>query len=554
MSVRYRYSCGIDGIVYETRSISDPVPTVCAKDGSAIITGTLTIVKRPNQIQDLIVKDSADFSNSNVNNLSHAQLSDIGINTHAEIDIHINDLDKHRVINDTGSSSTDLWSAAKITSELLGKSDLSHNHVAADITDFDMSVANNSNVSNNTTHRTNTNNPHNVTKSQIGLSNVLNHKNKWDGTTAPTPNDDTNEGYQIGSLWVNTTDDNIYMLANASATNAIWVRVSLSIDDSRTGTDVVWSSTKLNATFSEINHGHVSDDITNFDTSVTTLISNQKGNANGLATLDGNSKIPTAQLPDLSISSVHVVDNITARDSLAAQEGDFAVVTDSDGNGNPNTYIYTGTAWQIIQVKGDVLSVAGKTGAVILNTDDITEGNNLYYSDTRVSNNANVSANTSHRSATNNPHNVTIEQLTSSLEPGNGQILEYNGSNWQATYNPKFIISSENDIVDLTEWTTVDQFIYPGSSISPSKVTRILVNAFCDPGISFDIRISYLSGNNLFTLGTSTGNNNNSPQVINLGTLANIPSTDVILEVQIKRVTGNAGTFCRYLSTMLEYR
>ena len=49
--------------------------------------------------------------------------------------------------------------------------------------------------------------------------------------------------------------------------------------------------------------------------------------------------------------------------------------------------------------------------APINDTDDLPEGSvNLYYTETRVSNNANVSANTTHRGQTNNPHNVTASQ------------------------------------------------------------------------------------------------------------------------------------------------
>jgi len=48
----------------------------------------------------------------------------------------------------------------------------------------------------------------------------------------------------------------------------------------------------------------------------------------------------------------------------------------------------------------------------INSTDDIAEGStNLYYTDTRVSNNSDVAANTLHRNNTSNPHNVTYDQV-----------------------------------------------------------------------------------------------------------------------------------------------
>ncbi len=106
------------------------------------------------------------------------------------------------------------------------------------------------------------------------------------------------------------------------------------------------------------------------ETSLETF-QNSAGQPNGLATLDGAGTIPTSQLPALAITDVYVVADITARDALTVQEGDVAKVTDSDGNGNPQTYIYDGTVWVDIQETSDVISINGFTGVVILEDDDI---------------------------------------------------------------------------------------------------------------------------------------------------------------------------------------
>jgi len=55
----------------------------------------------------------------------------------SQAETHINDDGKHREINDSGTGSTDLWSAQKLTSELGDKSDVGHTHVETDITDLD---------------------------------------------------------------------------------------------------------------------------------------------------------------------------------------------------------------------------------------------------------------------------------------------------------------------------------------------------------------------------------------------------------------------------------
>ena len=79
---------------------------------------------------DKTVSDIAD-----VTNRSHNDLQDIGVNTHAQLDSHIADLTLHRIINDAASSSTELWSANKIFTELGTKAALVHSHdLTTDVT------------------------------------------------------------------------------------------------------------------------------------------------------------------------------------------------------------------------------------------------------------------------------------------------------------------------------------------------------------------------------------------------------------------------------------
>lgn len=48
--------------------------------------------------------------------------------------------------------------------------------------------------------------------------------NKLDATTNPTVSDDANDGYVIGSLWVNVTDDLLFFLLDSTPGAAVWVR------------------------------------------------------------------------------------------------------------------------------------------------------------------------------------------------------------------------------------------------------------------------------------------------------------------------------------------
>lgn len=56
---------------------------------------------------------------------------------------------------------------------------------------------------------------------------LANHPlNKLDATAAPTTGDDTNDGYGVGSMWLDVTNDRWYMCLDASAGSAIWYEVT----------------------------------------------------------------------------------------------------------------------------------------------------------------------------------------------------------------------------------------------------------------------------------------------------------------------------------------
>jgi hypothetical protein len=49
--------------------------------------------------------------------------------------------------------------------------------------------------------------------------------NNFSATSDPGPTADTNSGYGVGSIWVNTTDDKIFMAVDVTASAAIWKRL-----------------------------------------------------------------------------------------------------------------------------------------------------------------------------------------------------------------------------------------------------------------------------------------------------------------------------------------
>lgn len=93
-----------------------------------------------------------------------------------------------------------------------------------------------------------------------------------------------------------------------------------------------------------------------------------KGAASGVATLDGNGKVPSTQLPAIAISETFVVASQSAMLALTAQTGDVAVRTDVS-----KSFILTAEPastlanWQeLLSPPNAVTSVDGRTGTVSL--------------------------------------------------------------------------------------------------------------------------------------------------------------------------------------------
>lgn len=60
--------------------------------------------------------------------------------------------------------------------------------------------------------------------------------NNFAGTAAPTANDDSGDGYAVGSRWVDTTNDEAYICLDASVGAAVWVKSSANLASEVTNT------------------------------------------------------------------------------------------------------------------------------------------------------------------------------------------------------------------------------------------------------------------------------------------------------------------------------
>jgi hypothetical protein len=107
------------------------------------------------------------------------------------------------------------------------------------------------------------------------------------------------------------------------------------------------------------------------------VLASEKGANSGVATLDSSGKVPTAQLPPLAVSEyLGTAVSQVAMLALIGEKGDWCIRTDLS-----TTWIITGSdptqlsSWTELQYPtAPVTSVAGKTGAVTLDKNDVGLG------------------------------------------------------------------------------------------------------------------------------------------------------------------------------------
>jgi len=124
-------------------------------------------------------------------------------------------------------------------------------------------------------------------------------------------------------------------------------------------------------------------DISDAGTAASKDVGTSGGN---VPVLDSNGKLNASVLPALAITDTLTASSEAGMLALPAQKGDLCIRTDTnavyvlaaDGPGVLANWL------QINMPGGGVISVNSKTGAVTLDSDDISEGsNNLYYTDSR---------------------------------------------------------------------------------------------------------------------------------------------------------------------------
>lgn len=222
----------------------------------------------------------------------------------------------------------------------------------------------------------------------------------------------------------------------------------------------------------------------------------EKGAINGVATLDATGKVPASQLPLTGTSfkgNWDATANTPTLSDATGVGGDYYFVqngaTRNLGSGNVNwttgaLIIHNGTIWIENEAVNNVLSVAGKQGAVTLNLDDVTN------SASRFAVSANVNA---ALGAANAPSGANPIATIADIGPGGGV------TSWNTLSGAVNVTTANlNDSTNRRYVTDNQRDALLGTTGTPSNTNRYVTDL--DPRLGASVT-------NNFTINISGGLN-----------------------------------------------
>jgi uncharacterized protein YpmB len=398
-----------------------------------------------------------------------------------------------------------------------------------------------------------TGNPHQVTKAEVGLSEVPNHDftAEVNDNTAHTaiitgnPHQVTKAEVGLGSV------PNHDFTAEVAANTA---KVGITVEQTAS---IVASDAHITTVTGNPHQ------VTKAEVGLSEVPNVDCTNASNITT----GTLPSSVLPPLAITDTFVVANETAQLELVIQKGDIAIRTDEgksyiNATGNNSSM----DDWQELLTPTDtILSVNGQTGTVVLTTTNIAEGTNLYYTETRVSSNVDVAANTANRhnhanktildgteesfttillndinkslshsnTISGNPHNVTKAEVGLGLVPNHDFTAEVNANTAHTaiiTRNPHQVTKADVGLglVPNHDFTAEVAANTAKVGITPEQAAAIIVNTD-KIGITQE-EIDSIIASNLHSSLVSGNPHNVTKAEIGLG---NVPNYDFTTEVQI---------------------
>ena len=259
-----------------------------------------------------------------------------------------------------------------------------------------------------------------IDKDDIGLNNVENTKNFASGSADPNINNDSSEGYSIGSIWTNTMDDIAFICLDASVGAAVWKDItqqtSTSVGESNTvsnlgGIGLFSNKSDVDLQFKGITSGTPTV-LTIIDNPSTIELDIVLGNINIFALENA----PTSFVDETSLQTLtnkSFIDNLT----------------NFQYNGNPNVKIQfdlqdLSPITNIIKLPSDITEIVGKTTTQTLTNKTIDldgTGNTIEnITDTHINLNANINAEKLGTGVVTNTEFNRLNGLTSAIVTENG--------------------------------------------------------------------------------------------------------------------------------------
>lgn len=187
-----------------------------------------------------------------------------------------------------------------------------------------------------------------------------------------------------GSFYTSTTVEG----ALQELGSAVGSGDAASISFDPTGTDL--AATNVQALGEELDDRIIATEIV----ANAAIPATEKGAANGVATLDGSSKVPVSQLPNSVMEYKGTYNATTNTPTLVdgtGNTGDVYRTTVAGAGVNSLNFvvgdyaIYNGSTWEKAHSGADAVnSVNGLAGIVVLTTNEISENVNLYFTDERA--------------------------------------------------------------------------------------------------------------------------------------------------------------------------
>lgn len=299
---------------------------------------------------------------------------------------------------------------------------------------------------------------HNGIKEKLASKSDTNHTHSKDDITGPASDPKTegpfllaNQGSNQQTYWIEKGDLlSGYLPKTAKAADA----------DKLDGND---STYYLNY-----------NNLTNSPTLGTAASKNTGTSAGNIPILDSNGQLADSVIPAVAITDTYVVNTEAAMLALSAQKGDIAIRSDLN-----KSFVLQATPastlanWKELLTPTDaVLSVNGKTGAVTLNLDDISDGSTRKLANYVPKSLTSAKGDMIYASAANTPARLAIGSNGQFLSIANGIPAWVNNPNTDTHYtNYLQIKGNGTEAVKFEQNANKTLNLKPGSNVSISATS-----------------------------------------------------------------------------------